>query len=107
MQTTHECQCVDPVPFDRDGDGIAEECRRCGMVLGTLECLEHGPECRGSVEYRMALSATGQSFPRCMKHWEARLREQDRINRLYAPDSDVPPVGFDPMDAGERWSDDY
>jgi len=74
-----------------------------------LECLDdHGQgNCRGPVEYRMALSGTGRSFPRCELHWARRLDEQDRINRLYAPDSDVPPVGFDPTFAGERWDEDY
>jgi hypothetical protein len=75
----------------------------------TLECLEdHGEgTCRGPVYYRMSLSPSGKSFPRCEHHLELRLVEQDRITRLYAPDSDVPPVGFDPDYAGERWDDDY
>lgn len=72
-----------------------------------LECLEGGEGCQGEVEYRMALSGTGKSFPRCDLHWEKRLDEQDRINRMYAPDSDVPPFGFDPTYAGERWEEDY
>ena len=37
----------------------------------------------------------------------SRTTGQDRINRLYAPNSDVPPAGFDPLDAGERWDDEY
>lgn len=74
-----------------------------------LECLESGNDhdpCRGAVEYRMALSASGKNFPRCDHHWSKRLTEQERINQDY-PDSPSPPAWFDPMDAGERWDDDY
>lgn len=73
-----------------------------------LECMEdHKGECEGAVEYRMALSASGRSFPRCEKHWAKRLEEQERIDKAYAPNSDVPPADFDPADAGERWDDEY
>ena len=45
-----------------------------------IECLDgHADDpCEGDVEYRMPLSATGRSFPRCDKHWEARLVEVAR-----------------------------
>lgn len=67
------------------------------------ECLNFEPaECRGTVEYRMALSMTGRSFPRCDKHWQQRLDEQERINERY-PDSPFAPAGFDPSYAGESW----
>lgn len=74
-----------------------------------LECLDHFDDdpCEGKVEYRHPLSGTGTPFPRCEKHWEERLERQAEINRRYAPDSDVAPVGFDPTYAGERWDDDY
>lgn len=74
----------------------------------TLECLDdYGDgECAGPVEYRMALSGTGRSFPRCEKHWQERLGVQERINRDY-PDSPIAPAWFDPADAGEHWDDDY
>lgn len=42
------------------------------------ECIDdpRGQDCRGRVEERPHLSASGKSFPRCQKHWELRLREQ-------------------------------
>ena len=46
-------------------------------------------------------------FARCERHGMARLDLQEEINRKYAPESDVPPAGFDPTYAGERWEDDY
>lgn len=72
-----------------------------------LECLDdYGKgECSGRVEYRQALSATGRSFPRCEKHWDARLDEHERTQRDY-PDSPCPPAWFDEADAGEVW-DEY
>lgn len=73
-----------------------------------LTCLndDDGFTCGGAVEYRMALSASGKSFPRCDRHWQARLVEQERINRDY-PDSPIAPSWFDPADAGEHWDEDY
>lgn len=70
-----------------------------------LECLDsHADDkCRGAVEYRFALSATGRSYPRCAKHWDARLREQERINRTYPSHA---PSDFDYLDAGEHWDED-
>jgi hypothetical protein len=73
-----------------------------------LECLDrHNNQCSGAVEYRMPLSGTGRSFPRCDGHWAERLKKQEDIIRRYAPFSDVPPGGFDPTYAGERWDEDY
>ena len=71
-----------------------------------LECLDdYGDgECSGPVEYRMSVSPSGRSFPRCDRHWGKRLVEQQKINRDY-PDSPIPPAGFDPAYAGERWDD--
>lgn len=73
-----------------------------------LECLDDGGRtlCAGPIEYRMALSASGRSFPRCAHHWQARLVEQERIDRDY-PDSPIAPSWFDPADAGEHWDEDY
>lgn len=70
-----------------------------------MECLDDYGEgtCQGAVEYRMALSGTGRSFPRCDKHWEERLREQERINRTYPS---LAPSDFDPAYAGERWEEE-
>lgn len=72
---------------------------------GTLACLNEDADCKGEVEYRMALSSTGRSFPRCDHHWRLRLDEQERINRDY-PDSPVAPSWFDPSYAGESWDED-
>lgn len=67
------------------------------------ECLD-GPEgCGGAVEYRMALSPSGRAFPRCDKHWAARL---DKEEASFSWRSDVPPAWFDPSYAGERWEED-
>lgn len=59
--------------------------------------------CRGPVEYRMPLSGTGRSFPRCAAHWGKRLDLQDRINRRYPTHA---PRDWSPLDAGERWNED-
>lgn len=72
-----------------------------------VECLDAGPDptgCEGPVEYRMALSGTGRSFPRCDKHWDERCDRQEEINQRYPYHQ---PADFDPMYAGERWDDDY
>ena len=74
--------------------------------MGEFECLDRRKgDCRGAVLYRLPLSPTGHSFPRCEKHWADRLDEQERINERY-PDSPIPPADFDPLYAGERWDDD-
>lgn len=83
-----------------------------GADTDELTCLDARPldgsdPCQGEIELRYPLSATGRSFPRCDRHWDKRLDEQERINRLYAPNSDCAPAGFDPSYAGERWDDDY
>ena len=64
-------------------------------------------ECEGEVSYHMQPYPSTRSFPRCEKHWDERCRKQDEIDRRYAPNSSVPPAGFDPTYAGERWEDDY
>ena len=70
-----------------------------------LTCLnEHDGACDGAVEYRMALSGTGRSFPRCEKHWEERLDIQDGINQRYPVNA---PSDFDPSYAGEHWDEEY
>lgn len=70
-------------------------------------CLDDGdPEgCEGKVEYRLPLTDTGIPYPRCDKHWAARLDIQAGINERY-PDSPIPPADFDPSYAGERWNED-
>jgi hypothetical protein len=69
-----------------------------------LVCLNDGPDCEGAVEYRMSLSGTGVSYPRCDRHWEERLDLQRDIDQRYpvhAPDD------WSPLDAGESWDEDY
>src|SRR5262249_34055018 len=77
-------------------------------IMGTLthdDCIDGPERCGGKTEYRMALSASGKCFARCDAHWEARLDEQERINRDY-PDSAAAPSWFDASYAGEVWSED-
>ena len=69
----------------------------------TQECLDGPRDCKGDIEYRMALSGTGRSFPRCDLHWSERLDRQDEINRRYPVNA---PSDFDPTYAGEVWGDD-
>lgn len=61
--------------------------------------------CSGPVELRMPLSPSGRSFPRCDAHWSERLAMQEAHDVKY-PNSDVPPLWFDPLAAGERWNED-
>jgi hypothetical protein len=68
-------------------------------------CLQHGPECAGTVEYRMPLSGTGRAFPRCDFHWDKRLDAQERNTAAY-PDSPCAPSWHDEANAGERWDED-
>lgn len=70
------------------------------------DCLEYGrDQCSGRVEYRMPLSGTGKSFPRCTRHWHERIEEQERIQRDY-PDSPSPPAWYDEAAAGEQWNEE-
>jgi len=71
-----------------------------------LKCIDDAGQlaCKGPVEYRMALSGSGRSFPRCEEHWGRRLHLQDEINAKYG--GDIPPADFDPSYAGERWDED-
>lgn len=75
-------------------------------TVETPTCLNAGPDCKGAVEFRMPLSGTGKSFPRCDKHWDDRLDTQRGIDERY-PDSPMPPADFDPSYAGESWNGDY
>ena len=69
------------------------------------ECIDSMYEgsCDGATEYRMALSGTGRSFPRCERHWDMRLQYQDEINQRYPSQQ---PADFDPTYAGERWEEE-
>ena len=72
-------------------------------VEAELSCLDGPEDCAGEVEYRMPLSGTGQSFPRCEKHWAERLDRQAEIDRRYPTH---PPSDWSPLDAGESWYED-
>lgn len=72
--------------------------------LTAQDCLNHHEgDCAGAVEYRMPLSGTGRSFPRCDKHWSDRLDVQEGINRRYPTRA---PADFDPGYAGECWDEE-
>lgn len=72
--------------------------------LPLTDCLNFAPgECGGDVEYRMPLSGTGRSFPRCDKHWDERLDVEQGIRERYP---EHPPSDYDFYDAGEYWSED-
>lgn len=71
------------------------------------ECLNGPTGCSGTVEYRLALSPSGRSFPRCEGHWLKRLDTEQHSVKVHGSwRSDVPPAGFDPLAAGERWLED-
>lgn len=69
-----------------------------------LKCLNEGPDCKGTVEYRMPLSGTGKSFPRCDKHWDDRLDQEQGLRERYP---EHPPSDWSPLDAGESWDEEY
>lgn len=49
-----------------------------------MECLNrHDGKCDGEVKYRIAMSGTGRSFPRCDHHFQARWATQQRLSRTY------------------------
>ena len=84
-----------------------------GNSLQEDDCLDFRPigqwatkndGCKGPVDYRDALSATGVHHPRCDKHWELALDSQAKINETY-PDSPIAPSWFDPANAGESWDE--
>jgi len=66
-------------------------------------CVDGPDGCAGTVEFRYPLSPSGRPFPRCDRHWEARLNEQERINVTYPT---LQPADFDPGYAGERWDEE-
>lgn len=51
----------------------------------TIEpCLDNYlSDCEGEVEYRIPMSPTGRSFPRCEKHFSERLDRQEQISQRY------------------------
>lgn len=92
----------EPIPsFD---EGAADGGRASAQAVEAYEegreCLDGPQGCAGSVEFRMPLSGTGRSFARCDGHWAERVDKQQQINERYPQ---LPPSGFDPAYAGERW----
>lgn len=67
-------------------------------------CLDGPQGCAGPVEYRLPLSGTGKSFPRCNGHWRDRLEFQRGLDERYPTN---PPADWSPLDAGEHWDEDY
>lgn len=68
-----------------------------------LECINGPEDCSGAIEYRMPLSGTGKSFPRCDGHWEQRLETEEGIRQRYPQ---FAPPDWSPLDAGEAWGED-
>ena len=60
--------------------------------------------CEGEVGVRY--SDLGTAIWECDHHREESLKVLDGIRERY-PDSPFAPDWFDPLDAGERWDDDY
>lgn len=69
--------------------------------MTNIECLDSSDydECGGTVEYRIAMSPTGISYPRCEVHFEQRWESQQRISRDYG----VPTYYY----GDEGYDDDY
>lgn len=80
------------------------------MILAADLCLNYnyasaGAECSGPVEYRLPLSGSGRSFPRCEKHWDERLDVEQGWRQRYP---EQPPAGWSEDLAGEAWGEnDY
>jgi hypothetical protein len=74
-----------------------------------MNCID-GPEgCQGEVYNYLALSGSGERYPRCDKHYgEYVIRVQPKIDavRERYPDTDTAPDWFDPTYAGESWNED-
>lgn len=68
------------------------------------ECMDaHDGKCQGETHYRMSLSGTGTSYPRCDHHWGQRLDREQEIRERYPYNA---PADFDPSYAGEVWGED-
>lgn len=78
------------------------------MTIGCLD--EFDSPCQGEVEFWLALSGSGESYPRCEGHYQTYVeRVQPKIDEVREryPDSSFAPSWFDSSYAGERWDDDY
>lgn len=63
--------------------GFTGCCNVVEVPLSADECLDYSPECSGAVEYRIPMSGSGRSFPRCDYHMEIRWATQERLTRDY------------------------
>lgn len=71
------------------------------------ECLDGPHGCGGDTFPRAALSGSGEYYPRCDVHWEAYSdRVSPRMAEIRSCYPEFAPPDFDPMAAGERWSED-
>jgi len=67
-------------------------------------CLNQGPDCEGKVEWHLNPDREDfRTFPRCEHHQSIRLEQAAETMRKYPIN---PPADFDPMDAGEVWSEE-
>lgn len=62
-------------------------------------------DCQGEVAYHSTDPGVRPAFPRCERHWLARV-EADQEHRTIYPDSPIAPAWFDPAAAGERWDEE-
>lgn len=74
-------------------------------TLNITDCLDYDPSdfisCSPDVEYRMAMSPTGISYPRCGFHYDQRWETQERLTRDYGV-----PLTYYGNDR-DGWNDDY
>lgn len=74
--------------------------------LAASECVSFGDVgeyCSGAVEYRMALSGTGISYPRCEAHWDQRVSREEQLRERYPQQ---PPPDWSPDLIGESWDEE-
>ena len=71
------------------------------------ECVDGPAGCAGEVVEYLALSGSGERYPRCERHYQGYVERVqpkiDDINRRYPA---MAPADFDPTYAGERWDED-
>ncbi|ORX19440.1 hypothetical protein [Mycobacterium xenopi] len=71
------------------------------------ECLDGPQDCEGETFPRLALSGSGESYPRCDHHYALYVERlqpvMDDIARRYPV---MAPPDFDPYYAGESWEED-
>lgn len=83
-------------------------CPACGTARPPAECKKaYQGGCEGDVEWRMNPRSWKPWGAMCEKHYRERLDFEEETNRKYGTYSAVPPAGFDPDYAGERWDEDY